>query len=56
MADNIDTNNSKIYIGEEVGDGSSFNVNGHNNLIKLSNITVNKVTFLVTIYFSSQII
>lgn len=46
MADNIDTNNSKIYIDEEVGSGGSYNINGHNNNIKLSGITVSKIVVM----------
>lgn len=38
MADDIDANNSKIIVDEDVGSGGSFNVNGHNNMMKLSGV------------------
>lgn len=46
MTDNIDANNSRIVIDEEVGSGGSYNINGHNNTIKISGVEVRKITIM----------
>lgn len=46
MADNIDANNSKIIIDEEVGSGGSYVINGHNNHMKLTGAECNKVVIM----------
>ena len=46
MADNINTHNSKIIIDEDVGSGGSYNINGHNNSIRIKGVWVNKITVL----------
>lgn len=46
MADNINANDSKIIIDEEVGSGGSYNLNGHNNAMKLSGAHCDKIVIL----------
>ena len=43
MAENINVDSSQVLIDEEVGSGGSFNLNGHNNNMKLSGINCDEI-------------
>lgn len=42
----IDSNNSRIVVDPEVGSGGSYNVNGHNNVMKLENVSCEKIVIM----------
>ena len=46
MTDNIDVNNSKIVIDQDVGSGGTYSINGHNNSIKVVGVEVRKITIM----------
>mmetsp|Transcript_3600 Transcript_3600/g.3047 ORF Transcript_3600/g.3047 Transcript_3600/m.3047 type:complete len:242 (-) Transcript_3600:178-903(-) len=42
----IDSNNSRIVVDEEVGSGGSYNINGHNNVMKLQGVSCEKIVVM----------
>lgn len=46
MAEEIDANDSRIIIDEEVGSGGSYSINGHNNAMRLKRASCSKVVVM----------